>query len=128
LKLRSGRAPTRFPYWHYVSIAPQPACSCRPRSDYTDKRNAASIELDNNAIERSIRPIALNRKNALFAGSDGGAEHWAAIASLIETCKLNDVDPVAYPTTSSPGSSTAIRTARSTNCSLGPIDVKTSKP
>lgn len=33
------------------------------------------IELDNNAVERSIRPIALNRKNALFAGSDGGAEH-----------------------------------------------------
>jgi transposase len=54
------------------------------------------IELDNNAVERSIRPIALNRKNTLFAGSDGGAEHWAAIASLIETCKLNDVDPLAY--------------------------------
>src|SRR6478752_4729875 len=46
------------------------------------------IELDNNAVERSIRPITLNRKNALFAGSDGGAEHWAIIASLIETCKL----------------------------------------
>src|SRR5258705_4565311 len=56
------------------------------------------IELDNNAVERSIRPIALNRKNALFAGSDGGAEHWAIIASLIETCKLNDVDPLAYLT------------------------------
>jgi len=56
------------------------------------------IELDNNAVERSIRPIALNRKNALFAGSDGGAEHWAVIASLIETCKLNDVDPLAYLT------------------------------
>jgi transposase len=56
------------------------------------------IELDNNAVERSIRPIALNRKNALFAGSDGGAEHWAAIASLIETCKLNDIDPLAYLT------------------------------
>ena len=54
------------------------------------------IELDNNTVERSIRPIALNRKNALFAGSDGGAEHWATIASLIETCKLNDVDPFAY--------------------------------
>jgi transposase len=54
------------------------------------------IELDNNAVERSIRPIALNRKNALFAGSDGGAEHWAIIATLIETCKLNDVDPLAY--------------------------------
>jgi transposase len=54
------------------------------------------IELDNNAVERSIRPIALTRKNALFAGSDGGAEHWATIASLIETCKLNDIDPLAY--------------------------------
>jgi transposase len=44
------------------------------------------IEIDSNTVERSIRPIALNRKNALFAGSDGGAEHWATIASLIETC------------------------------------------
>ncbi|MGY3695680.1 hypothetical protein ACVIGA_005760 [Bradyrhizobium sp. USDA 3240] len=56
------------------------------------------IELDNNVVERLIRPITLNRKNALFAGSDGGAEHWAAIASLVETCKLNDVDPLAYLT------------------------------
>jgi transposase len=56
------------------------------------------IELDNNTVERSIRPIALNRKNALFAGSDGGAEHWAPIASLIETCKLNEIDPLAYLT------------------------------
>ncbi|NKL03358.1 transposase, partial [Rhizobium leguminosarum bv. viciae] len=47
-------------------------------------------------VERSIRPIALNRKNALFAGSDAGAEHWATIASLIETAKLNDVEPLAY--------------------------------
>jgi len=54
------------------------------------------IELDNNTVERTIRPIALNRKNALFAGSDGGAGHWATIASLIETCKLNDIDPLAY--------------------------------
>ena len=38
----------------------------------------------------------MNRKNALFAGSDGGGEHWAIIASLIETCKLNAVDPHAY--------------------------------
>ncbi len=54
------------------------------------------IEIDSNVVERTIRPIALNRKNALFAGSDGGAEHWAVIASLIETCKLNGVDPHAY--------------------------------
>src|SRR6476660_2938776 len=54
------------------------------------------IEIDSNVVERSIRPIALNRKNALFAGSDGGGEHWAIIASLIETCKLNGVDPHGY--------------------------------
>ena len=40
--------------------------------------------------------MTLNRKNALFAGSDGGGEHWAVIASLVETCKLNAVDPRAY--------------------------------
>ena len=56
------------------------------------------IEIDNNSVERTIRPIALNRKNALFAGHDAGAENWATIASLIETCKLNSVDPLAYLT------------------------------
>lgn len=56
------------------------------------------IEIDSNVVERSIRPITLNRKNALFAGSDGGAQHWAVVASLIETCKLNHVDPLAYIT------------------------------
>src|SRR6202049_304176 len=44
------------------------------------------IELDTNIVERSIRPLVLNRKNALFAGHDQGAENWACIASLIETC------------------------------------------
>jgi transposase len=56
------------------------------------------IEVDSNVVERTIRPIALNRKNALFAGSDGGGEHWAILASLIETCKLNRIDPQAYLT------------------------------
>ena len=55
-----------------------------------------TIEIDSNTVERSIRPIALTRKNALFAGSDGGAEHWAVLASLIETCKLNAIDPEAW--------------------------------
>jgi len=54
------------------------------------------IEIDNNIVERAIRPLALGRKNHLFAGSDGGAEHWAVIASLIETCKLASLDPEAY--------------------------------
>lgn len=56
------------------------------------------VEIDNNTVERAIRPLALTRKNALFAGSDGGAEHWAILASLIETAKLNDVDSQAYIT------------------------------
>ena len=56
------------------------------------------IEIDTNVIERAIRPLALNRKNALFAGSDRGAEHWAVIASLIETCKLTGVEPLGYLT------------------------------
>jgi hypothetical protein len=42
--------------------------------------------------------MALSRKNALFAGSDGGAENWAVVASLIESCKLNAIDPQAYLT------------------------------
>lgn len=54
------------------------------------------IELDTNIVERGIRPIVLNRKNALFAGHDEGAENWVCIASLIETCKLNGVEPQAY--------------------------------
>lgn len=54
------------------------------------------IELDNNTVERAIRPIALGRKNHLFAGSDGGGARWATIASLVETAKLNDVEPYAY--------------------------------
>ncbi len=54
------------------------------------------VEIDSNTVERSIRPIALNRKNALFAGSDEGGANWAVIASLIETCKLNGVHPQAW--------------------------------
>ena len=54
------------------------------------------LEIDNNAAERSIRGIALGRKNWLFAGSDTGGERAAAIYSLIETCKLNGIDPEAY--------------------------------
>jgi transposase len=56
------------------------------------------IEIDSNVVERLMRPIALNRKNALFAGHDTGAENWACLATLIETCKLNGVDPHAYLT------------------------------
>src|SRR5260370_12716393 len=54
------------------------------------------MELDTTSVDRGMSPIVLNRKNALFAGHDQGAENWAAIASLVETCKLHGVDPQAY--------------------------------
>lgn len=54
------------------------------------------VELDTNPVERAMRPIALNRKNSLFAGSDEGGEHWAVLATLIECCKLAGVNPEAY--------------------------------
>ena len=56
------------------------------------------IDLDTNTVERSIRPLALNRKNSLFAGSDEGGDNWAVIATLIECCKLNGINPQAWLT------------------------------
>jgi transposase len=58
--------------------------------------NDGRIELDTNPVERAIRPVALGRKNHLFAGSDGGGHRWAIVCSLVETCKLNGVEPYAY--------------------------------
>ena len=54
------------------------------------------VEMDSNPVENLIRPLALTRKNALFAGHDEGARSWARLASLIGTCKLNGVEPFAY--------------------------------
>jgi transposase len=56
------------------------------------------LELDTNIVERAMRPVALGRKNALFAGADSGGKHWAIVATLIQTCKLNDVEPLAWLT------------------------------
>jgi len=55
-----------------------------------------TVEIDNNPVERAIRPIALGRKNWLFAGSDAGGTRAAAIASLIARARLNGIDPEAY--------------------------------
>ena len=54
------------------------------------------VEIDSNAVENTIRPIALDRKNALFAGHDEGGKNWGLFASLIETCKMNGVNPFDY--------------------------------
>ena len=54
------------------------------------------IEMDNNAAERALRGVALGRGNYLFMGSDAGGERAAAIYSLVQTAKLNGIDPEAY--------------------------------
>ena len=51
---------------------------------------------DNNPAERAIKPAVLGRKNWMFAGSDAGGDRAAGIMTLIETAKMNDVDPEAY--------------------------------
>jgi transposase len=51
------------------------------------------IEIDSNTVERTMRPIGLGRRNYLFAGSDEGGRTWAIIASLINSAKLNGIDP-----------------------------------
>jgi transposase len=56
------------------------------------------VEVDSNTVERSMRPIAMGRRNSLFSGSEGGAESWAILASLVSTAKLHDLDPQAYLT------------------------------
>ncbi len=73
------------------------------------------LEMDTNVVERAIRPVTITRKNSLFAGSDAGARRWAEAAkvpsamadgklpegianTLIQSCKLNGVEPLAYLT------------------------------
>ena len=54
------------------------------------------VEMDSNFVENRIRPVKLTAKNALFAGHDEGAAAWGRIASLLETCKMNGVEPYAW--------------------------------
>jgi len=54
------------------------------------------VEIDSNIVERAIRPQAITRKNSLFAGSAGGGRTWASIATMLQTCKMNGVDPYAW--------------------------------
>lgn len=73
---------------------------------YAIKRRAAFevflknglADIDSNIVERAIRPQTITRKNSLFAGSDGGGRTWATIATVTQTCKMNDVDPQAWLT------------------------------
>ena len=56
------------------------------------------IEIDSNIVERAIRPQTITRKNSLFAGSEGGGQTWATIGTLLQTAKMNGVDPLAWLT------------------------------
>jgi transposase len=90
LEARLGRVPPKGGLAEAIrySLARWPAL-CRFLDD-------GRIELDTNPVERAIRPVALGRKNHLFAGSDGGGERWAMVSTLIATAKLNAVEPYAY--------------------------------
>ena len=54
------------------------------------------VEINSNIVERAIRPQTITRKNSLFAGSAGGGRTWAAVATMLQTCKMNNVDPYAW--------------------------------
>ena len=54
------------------------------------------LDIDNNTVERAIRPQTITRKNSLFAGSDGGGRTWSILATLLATAKLNNVEPHAW--------------------------------
>jgi len=58
--------------------------------------NDGRLPIDNNLVENAIRPVALGRKNWLFAGSPEGAQRMAIIYSLVATCKLNNINPYEY--------------------------------
>lgn len=55
-------------------------------------------EIDFNIVERAIRPQTITRKNSLFAGNDGGGRTWATIATVLQTCRMNNVDPQTWLT------------------------------
>ncbi len=68
------------------------------RADLEHFLHDGRVELDSNIVERAIRPQTITRKNALFAGSDGGGRTWATLATLLTTAKLNGIDPHAWLT------------------------------
>jgi len=80
------------------AIAGEPLGSTRHWDGLAVFLDDGRVEMDTNVVERAIRPNTLTRKNALFAGSDGGARSWAVAMTLIQTAKLNGVEPTAWLT------------------------------
>jgi len=68
----------------------------RPEDVPSDPARLVAMVLALDTENERLRAIALGRKNALFAGSESGARTWAILASLINTAKLNDLDPQTY--------------------------------
>ena len=64
-----------------------------PRTELERFLTDGRVEIDSYIVERAIRPQTITRKNALFAGSDGGGRTWATLATLLTTAKLNGIDP-----------------------------------
>jgi len=83
--------------WCVVTCVPNtPAANAPKKGRLKLCLDHARIDLDNNIIERAIRAVAVGRKNWLFAGSDEGAKRAALLISLAGTCRMLDLDPVAY--------------------------------
>ncbi len=78
------------------------------------------IELDTNPVERAIRPVALGRKNHLFAGSDGGGDRWAIVCSLAEPPRSTASNPSPISSTCFSEWLMDILSTVSTNCCPGP--------
>ncbi len=102
---RAGPLLAAFERWCHATLAQVPkkselAVAIRYAlsrwSALTRYRDDGRIEIDNNIAERSLRAVALGRKNYLFAGADSGGERAASIYSLTGTAKLNGLDPQAY--------------------------------
>ena len=72
--------------------------ACKQWDSLTMYLDDGRIAIDNNAAERAIRPLALGRKNHLFAGAEDGGHYGAALYSIMGTAKLNGIDPKAYLT------------------------------
>ncbi len=63
---------------------------------FTRENSAPWQGTHTNTVERSIRPIAIGKKNSLFSGDEGGGATWAILSSLLNTAKLNGLDPEVY--------------------------------
>lgn len=87
--------------WHERTLPRSPIVNAieyalKQWSEIVRVTESPKFEVDNNGIERQIRPIAVGRKNWLFAGSHDGADRAAVLYSLINSCKLNKVNPFEY--------------------------------